>query len=40
MISVYNVKTVPDKASGHEERDVAAPRQSHKAEGKYLLRGN
>jgi len=36
MISVYNGKTVPDKASGHQERDVTAPRQSHKAKGKYV----
>jgi len=36
VISVYDGKTVPDKASGHQERDVTAPRQGHKAEGKYM----
>jgi hypothetical protein len=36
LISVYDGKTVPNKASGHQERDVTAPRQSHKAESKYM----
>ena len=36
MISVYDGKTLPDEASGHQERDVTAPWQSHKAEGKYM----